>query len=311
MVGQEGVDAMRVLSNADVAQVLSMPLALAVLEQAFADAGEGLAATRGISHLLHARDEPDGTPAAYLFKTMEGLYPRYSACAFQCTSVIRTWPTVEGVQRSVSRRPLPGNALVGMIHLYSMDTGELLAMMPQGYVQWLRVAAVGALGTKYMARAEATTLGVLGSGWHAKGAVRAHTLVRELTEILVYSPTEEHREGFAREMEGELGVPVRAVAEQEAVFGADIVVGATDALEPHVDPAWLRPGLHMTLVNDWLLGLEGFQRCDRLGWGARNPQAGGRNEYYTLISYTKSGDPTKLGTLKIGHDYSWATERMV
>jgi ornithine cyclodeaminase/alanine dehydrogenase-like protein (mu-crystallin family) len=112
----------------------------------------------------------------------------------------------------------------------------------------MRTAAASAGATRVLARAEASTLGILGAGVQARSHVEALSLVRSFRDIRLYSP---HR---AAQVAAELGARAVASAE-EAVRGADVVVVATTSKTPVLRGEWLAPGAHVNAVGatrpDW------------------------------------------------------------
>ena len=92
--------------------------------------------------------------------------------------------------------------------LFSTRNGAPLAMMNDGILHHLRVAAGAALGLRYLAREDSSVIGMLGSGGMARAYLPAFCAVRKITKVKVYSPTKSHREIFAEEMTKELGIPV-------------------------------------------------------------------------------------------------------
>jgi ornithine cyclodeaminase/alanine dehydrogenase-like protein (mu-crystallin family) len=132
-----------------------------------------------------------------------------------------------------------------MIMLFSTRTGQLLCMMPDGYIQRNRVAATGAVGTKYLSRPDSTTVGILGSGMMADASIEATAVCRRLRSVKVYSPNSEHRTEFARRWSDRLGIEVRSVdSSEEAIRGVDIAIGATNAAGV-LKGAYLEPGMHL------------------------------------------------------------------
>jgi alanine dehydrogenase len=159
----------------------------------------------------------------------------------------------------------PGNKWVGLVLLFSAETGEPLAIFPDGIIQGIRVAASSGLAARFLAREDAAILGILGSGWQARAHATAMCAVRDIKKILVHSPTKANRENFATEVEKNLGVPVIPVQSGESVAaGADILVAATNSVSRVVPPKWLKPGMHVTCVKITELGAETLGRADRL-----------------------------------------------
>jgi alanine dehydrogenase len=139
-----------------------------------------------------------------------------------------------------------------MTPLFDADSGEPLALLDGASMNPFKTGAAGAVGVDALAREDASSLAVIGSGAQARGQLRATAAVRDLDTVWVYSPTKEHREAFAGEMDRTLDASVAAVASAHAaVEGADIVVTATTASEPVFDGEWLEPGTHVTAMGQY------------------------------------------------------------
>ncbi|MFB6293151.1 MAG: ornithine cyclodeaminase family protein, partial [Halonotius sp.] len=139
-----------------------------------------------------------------------------------------------------------------MTPLFDADSGEPLALLDGASMNPFKTGATGAVGVDALARADAETVGLIGSGAQARGQLRATATVRDLTAVDVYSPTEAHREAFADEMAETLGVDVTAVdSSAAAVADADIVITATTASEPVFDGEQLAPGTHVTAMGQY------------------------------------------------------------
>jgi thiomorpholine-carboxylate dehydrogenase len=144
----------------------------------------------------------------------------------------------------------PGNAdsriptHFAMILLLRPDTGEPLAVVDGRLVTEMRTAAVSAAVTRLLAAPESRILALVGSGVQAGAHLAALSRVRSFAEVRVWSRTQEHARRFAEEH------GARAMASAEAaVRGADVVVTATNAREPIVNGAWLKPGAHVNAVG--------------------------------------------------------------
>src|SRR5262249_8217375 len=143
----------------------------------------------------------------------------------------------------------PGNAgtavptHLAMILLFRPDTGEPLAVMDGRLITEMRTAAVSAAVTKYLAGPDSRILALLGSGVQAEAHLDALSRVRRFTEVRVWSRTPEHAARFAREH------GARAMDAESAVRGADVIVTATNAREPILNGAWLKPGAHVNAVG--------------------------------------------------------------
>lgn len=139
-----------------------------------------------------------------------------------------------------------------MTPLFDAESGDPLAMLDGASMNPFKTGAVGGVGLDALARRDAETLAIVGSGPQARGQLRAAMTVREFSTVNVYSPTKEHRESFASEMNGEFEATVGAVASSDAaVEGADVVVTATNASEPVFDGDLLEPGTHVTAMGQY------------------------------------------------------------
>jgi alanine dehydrogenase len=129
-----------------------------------------------------------------------------------------------------------------MILLFRPETGEPLAVMDGRLITEMRTAAVSAVATKLLARDDAKTLAILGSGVQAHSHLEALRLVRSFIEVRVWSPRNARR--FAQEFNVHA-----APSAEEAVRGADVIVVATSAITPVLRGEWLAPGVHINAVG--------------------------------------------------------------
>jgi alanine dehydrogenase len=136
--------------------------------------------------------------------------------------------------------------------LFDAESGEPLAIIDGARMNPFKTGAAGAVGVDALAREDASTVGLIGSGPQARGQLRAIATVRDLTQVDVFSPTREHREAFTAEFDDRLDATVTSVeSSQSAIEGADIVVTATTATEPVFDGADLEPGTHVTAMGQY------------------------------------------------------------
>ncbi len=126
------------------------------------------------------------------------------------------------------------------ILLFDPETGALLAVMDGRYITEVRTAAVSAVAVRFLARREAKTLAILGSGVQARSHLDALPLVRDFDEIRCWSPTPEHLRRFVAEADSTV---LRASDSAEAaVRGADVVVLVTASTEPAIESGWVQEG---------------------------------------------------------------------
>jgi ornithine cyclodeaminase/alanine dehydrogenase-like protein (mu-crystallin family) len=142
-----------------------------------------------------------------------------------------------------------------LVSLFDGKTGALLALMQADYLGQVRTGAASGVATKYMARPDASEVGVFGSGKQARTQVEAICKVRRVRSVAVYSPNEERRRAFAEEMSQRCGVEVAPVPRPEmAAEDKDIVITATSSREPVLNGNWIAQGAHLNAVGSNFLG---------------------------------------------------------
>jgi ornithine cyclodeaminase len=146
-------------------------------------------------------------------------------------------------------RALPVSS--GLVMVFDAATGLLRAiLLDNGFLTELRTGAAGALAADLLARPDAATVGILGSGSQARYQLEALREVRPPRRVLVYGRSPASAAACAREMAERFGLSVTPVASaREAVAESDIVVTTTPAREPIVRADWIRPGTHVTAVG--------------------------------------------------------------
>ncbi len=150
----------------------------------------------------------------------------------------------------------PGNhgsawdAHQGMVILFDPENGLPVGILDASEVTAIRTAAVSGVATRALAREDASELALLGSGVQARTHLEAMLLARPFERVRVWSPSQEHREAFARRAGERHGVRVEAAASAEqAVRGAHVVCTVTSARDPVLRGAWLAPGAHVNAVG--------------------------------------------------------------
>jgi ornithine cyclodeaminase len=221
-----------ILNHAEVCELLPLDECIPVMREAF------IALASGKVHLpLRSIIRP--TQA----KGLLGLMPSY----------------VSGEHSAYGLKAVcvfPGNPAIGKdahqgaVLLFSGETGDLQAIMNASAITAIRTAAATAVATDLLARKDAASLAILGSGVQARTHLLAMAEVRELKQCRIASRYFDHAENFAREMSRQVSFavePVETVA--EALEGADLIVSTTTAREPIVKREWIKPGSHLNLVG--------------------------------------------------------------
>ncbi|MFC4145404.1 ornithine cyclodeaminase family protein [Micromonospora mangrovi] len=147
-----------------------------------------------------------------------------------------------------------------LVVLHDAVTGAVRAIAVGEELGSRRTGGLGGVAVDALARPDATTLGVIGSGRQAWTQLWAAAAVRPLREVTVHSRSAARREAFAARVRTELGVAARAVGTAaEAVADRDVVVLATTSTTPVLAAADLAPGTHVNVV--------GFKQADRHEFG--------------------------------------------
>jgi alanine dehydrogenase len=229
------------LTEADVKSLLSMPLALECVQHSFQRLANG-------SALLHSRQRLHLPSKSYL---------HYMAAADGTSGYM-------GLKIYTSSRA----GLRFLITLFSAESGDLLALMEADFIGQMRTGAASGVATRLLAREDARTAGIVGTGLQARTQLQAIAQVRRMTEVRAFSRSAEKSEKFAREMTEALKIPVSAVRSAEAaVRDADIVVTSTTSSSPVMEGRWLEPGAHINAIGANFpqkreLDAKAVERCD-------------------------------------------------
>ncbi|MEO7728800.1 MAG: ornithine cyclodeaminase family protein [Burkholderiales bacterium] len=203
----------------------------------------------------------------------------------------------------------PGKGSRYHVHLIDTDSGNLVAMIEASYLGMMRTGAASGVATKYMARENATTVGMLGAGKQAEGQLEAVCAVRKINSAKIYSRKSDKARDFCVRMSDKLGIKMEAVTSApEAVHGVDIINVITKAANPVLLGEWLEPGQHINAAGSNALTrreLDEFaiKRCARVVVDSRGTA---RNECGDLLPLIESGKLDwdalpELGELIAGH----------
>jgi len=211
------------LTEADVRAILTMPLALEAVETSFRRLADG-------SAVCH--------PRRRLRMAEKGLM-NYMAAADSA-----------GGYMGLKVYTVSPNGVRFLVPLFSSRSGELCALIEADYLGQMRTGAASGVATKVMARADARTVGIVGTGLQSRTQLEAVAHARKLEIVRAFGRDASRREKFADDMTARLGVPVVAVASaEEAVRGADIVITSTTSSKPVVEGRWLHPGTHINAIG--------------------------------------------------------------
>ncbi|MBD2747413.1 ornithine cyclodeaminase family protein [Microvirga sp. BT688] len=229
---------MRVVTSAEIDQVLTFPALIEALAEAF----RGNMVTP-VRH--HHEIERPGAHGTLL------LMPSWTGPAMQDgflgVKIVTVFP-------ENGARSLP--SVMGSYLLMDGSTGEPVSVLDGARLTVWRTAAASALAARYLAREDASRMVMVGAGALAPFLIRAHMSQRPIREVALWNHRPEKAESLAAELRTE-GLPVTAVADLEAaVRGADLVSCATLSTAPVVKGAWLKEGAHLDLVGAFNLKMR-------------------------------------------------------
>jgi ornithine cyclodeaminase/alanine dehydrogenase-like protein (mu-crystallin family) len=246
------------IHNDVVAKLLTMRECIDAQEHAFRQIPTGGAVYRPRMDMYVPCEREDGY---YRWGTMEGASD--GILAIRMKSDIVTWPVGDDGRWRETKYCMKPGTYMGLVLLLSTRNGEPLAFINDGVLQHMRVGGGAGIGARHLARKDATSVGILGSGGMARTYLEAFHVVRPIKRAKVYSPTVEHRARFAADMSARLGIAVEAVATaRDAVRGADILATCTDSMTATFEAEWLEPGMHVTMLGPREISREAFDRFD-------------------------------------------------
>jgi alanine dehydrogenase len=258
-----------ILNNDDIQKALKVKESLAVMEESYREQAASRAVNRPTCHSYLPHSLPNST---YSFKSVDGGVGKYGVLALRVTSDIVQEQTVNNSVR-LEKIPLAGKGLfLGLVQLFSAETGELLAIMPDGFIQQTRVGVTSALAMKFMARKDSESLGLIGSGGQARAHYRFMTAILPIKKVKVFSPNTEHCRAFTEQMAKETGVTGEPVnSPEEAVKGCDVICSATNSSRPVVKVEWLEPGIYHYQPPGIVEDMPGVRREKPRDW-SRYPE---------------------------------------
>lgn len=223
----------RLLKNDEMEGIVSVEELLDPMEDAYHEHGTGVAPDHPRERLYLPLEDRE-----YWFNNIMGAVPGIDSMALRIDSSHR----VERGDRNV----FVGD-YTGLVLLFDVQSTDLEAIMDDHYLSPLRVAATSGVAARHLAPEGAARMGLFGTGEQAGPQLEAFDHICDLDEIVVYSPTQDHRREFAARYDDRSDARVRAVDEPRTVVeGSDVVVTATNSNEPVFDGAWLDPGTHVS-----------------------------------------------------------------
>ena len=253
------------LSEDNVKELITMPLALEQVERALKDRALGKA-----TDLPRAR-----------VQTTAGIQHVLQACA----------PELGYIGFKYYFSP-PGKRGATYVHLINMQTGKLEAIVEGVLLGMTRTGAASGVASKYLANPGASVVAQLGAGYQGMGQLEAVVTALNIREARIYARTRDKLEVWCKKMGDKLGIPVIAAASAaEAIKGAHVVNIMTKSTTPVIDGDWLQPGQHVNAAGSNALSraeidAKTVARCKLITVDARGTA---RNECGDLIAAVETG----------------------
>jgi alanine dehydrogenase len=211
------------IAESDVRRSLTMTVAIEAVEEISRKQAEGTV-------IVHPRRR---------FELPNGGFFHYMAAMDTSAGFIamKQYTYVDGVLRF-------------LVPLYEIATGALVALIEADYMGQLRTGAASGVATKFLARQNARTAAIIGTGGQARTQLEAVASMRKLESVSVYGRDAQQRSKFASEMSERLKLTVTpADSPAAAVRNADIVVTATKSSRPVFDGRDLPSGVHINAIG--------------------------------------------------------------
>lgn len=232
---------MVILTDEDLERVLSMPAAMAAVEQVLAERRSGSAVALPRTALRVGEQGIVFTPGALAGIGVAGL---------------RVHPVGTPSDEQ-------------LVAVWNLRQGSLEGLVLGSALGALRTGAIGGVAAALMAAPGASVVGVIGAGRQARTQLLAIRAVRPISRVVIYRRDAARREETALQLSAELGLPVVAApSPQAAVAEADIVVTATPSPEPVLRAEWLKPGAHVNSLGPKYRGRSeiGLDLVERAQW---------------------------------------------
>lgn len=210
------------LKETDVEQLLTMPLALELVERVHREYSTGQA--------IDVPRERTRLPKAALH-ILQGAVPSAGVFGYKAYTSSR-----EGIRF--------------IVYVFGAERGNLEAIVEANHLGMTRTGAAGGVAAKWLAREDAKVAGIFGSGWQAQGQLEALAHVRRLERVKVFSRNPERLAAFCRRMGEKLALEVvPAASAEEAVRGSDILVTITTSATPVFPGEWVASGMHINAAG--------------------------------------------------------------
>lgn len=212
----------RYLTEADIQQLLTMPIAL----EAMAEAHQALAENRAIDIPRARIHLPAGTQ-----HVLQAAAPGLGYIGFK---YYYTRPTGKSFY----------------VHLINTETAKLEAVIEAVWMSMVRTGAASGVATDHLAVKDAGVLGQIGAGYQGQSQLEAVCRVRQIRTAKVYARNRDKLVAWCEKMSKKTGIPVLpAESAEAAVRGAHVVNVITKSAEPVLKGEWLEPGQHINAAG--------------------------------------------------------------
>ena len=210
------------LREADVQRLLTMPLALELVERVHREYSTG--------HAIDVPRERSRLPKAALH-ILQGAVPSANIFGYKAYTSSR-----EGIRF--------------LVYGFNAERGNLDVVVEANHLGMMRTGAAGGVAAKWLARPDAKVAGIFGSGWQAQGQLEALAAVRKLERVKAWSRNAEKLAKFCARMRERLSVDVvPAASPDDCVKGSDIVVTITTSATPVFAGESLERGVHINAAG--------------------------------------------------------------
>jgi alanine dehydrogenase len=243
------------INNEDVDRLLTIKDVMRVLDEAYLDLDKGLTANRPRTFTFSPTEN-----GRFVANTHEGLIRNKGVYDIRIVTHSRPDPTIDPTKVNYFHGAL--NCSLDL--LYDINSGDLLAIIHDGYLQKMRVQATNAIAARYMAKKNSTSMALIGAGWQATAAIESMRFVRAIQKVNVFSRNVENRKKFVQQMRAKYkDMDIKDFDSAEhAVRGTDMVVAATTSKVPVCQGEWIEKGMHLTGVFPYEFDLDCYKKAD-------------------------------------------------
>jgi alanine dehydrogenase len=243
------------INNEDVERLLTIKDVMRVLDEAYLDLDKGLTANRPRTFTFSPNEN-----GRFVANTHEGLIRNKGVYDIRIVTHSRPDPTIDPTKVNYFHGAL--NCSLDL--LYDINSGDLLAIIHDGYLQKMRVQATNAIAARYMAKKNSTSMALIGAGWQATAAIESMRFVRAIQKVNVFSRNVENRKKFVQQMRAKYkDMDIKDFDSAEhAVRGTDMVVAATTSKVPVCQGEWIEKGMHLTGVLPYEFDLDCYKKAD-------------------------------------------------